>query len=796
MSESGPRAGGDPPVTSRWLAPWVDRWWLPLLWLLPVLAMGWTVYRAPAWLEPRILTVTLEPGQTVMLGREALRAPQADSEHILLRREAGGWRLANIAAGKQVLWQPARGGDERPIREWPLRVGATFVVGGQAFSVLGAESGRLVLQGGGRRWDYDGFRLRRDGQPLPECYPDWRSPWRERLAKLGWFGLIQRSLRLGGGVYCADRLGLVGVPLDTVVLAPAGLGFVLRPGEAGRPDGPAVTVAAGGPEAESLWRRSVPLAVGDNLIVGRTRYRVLRTAPTLELAVVAHAQRWPAAIAPRPVTPPVEVRWRPVAWLWPPGPGALVWPLGLALPLLVLGLVWPVRAGGGRWPSVGDRGRIAGALALAGGGLGLYLSSLIVPVLWPYLLAWPALLLWLTAVRSPWSLGLLVVLTLLLGGGWVTLLQLGAGAEESGWPRFGGGGAALAGAFGWLTWAGWSVWRRWRPAGRMDFRLARWGSLALGGAALTLLAAQAAFGDEGGWRGFQPFELAKLALVLLAAHALTVRVEAGSARKLFRWARSAGPVLLLLAASGFALVVLRDFSPLVLLLFWVLALVLAWVFHRRVHPRPGGRWGSRLTLLVLVGLLTTGAMGLRQWPDRLPLGLQPIRIRAWVAPEQYPHAGYQLRRALEVIRAGGWTGAVWSDTANGRVMTVPLVENDFTPTFFLNRYGGLAALLLVVTQTAFILLLLAIADRALRRSNRNDQRSAASGDFAYFALCGGSALIGAHFLVSWGTNLGFLPVMGQPMSLLSAAGSHLVLFVLPVVALAVTVEEGDYDHPP
>ncbi|MCP5449911.1 MAG: FtsW/RodA/SpoVE family cell cycle protein [Gammaproteobacteria bacterium] len=793
MSEPGLRAGGDS-VAPRWPAALAGRWWLTLLWLLPVLAAGWTVYRAPAWLEPWVLTVTLEPGQTVMLGREALRAPQADSEHILLWREVGGgWRLTNIATSKQVLWQPARGGDERPIREWPLRAGAVFIADGQAFTVLGAEDGRLALQEGGRRWEYDGFRLRLNGQPLPECYPDWRSRWRERVADLGWLGLVRRPLRLGGGVYCADRLGLVGVPLDTVVLAPVGSGFVLRPGEAGRPDGPAVTVAAGGPEAESLWRRSVPLAIGDDLIIGRTRYRVLRTVPVLELAVVARAQRWPAAIAPRPVTPPVEVHWHSVAWLWPPGLGALAWPLGLALPLLVLGLIWPVRTRDGRWPSAGDRGRIAGALALAGVGLGLYLSSLTVPVLWPYLLAWPVLLLWLTAVRSPWSIGLLVVLTLLLGGGWVTLLQLGTGAEESGWPRFGGGGAALAGAFGWLAWALRSVWCRWRPVDGLGFRLARWGPLALGGAALILLAAQAAFGDEGGWSGFQPFELTKLALVLLAAHALTVGAGEGGARKLSRWPLSLGPVLLLLVASGFALGILRDFSPLVLLLLWALAL--AWSYLR-VHPRSGWRWGGRLALLVLVGSLASGVMGLRQWPDSLPPSLQPIRIRAWMAPEQYPHAGYQPRRALEAIRAGGWTGAVWSDTANGRVMTVPLVENDFTPTFFLNRYGGLAALLLVATQTIFVLLLLAIADRALRRSNRNARRSVALGDFAYFALCGGAAMLGAHFLVSWGTNLGFLPVMGQPMSLLSAAGSHLVLFVLPVVALAVAVEEGNDDHSP
>ena len=89
-----------------------------------------------------VLTVTLEPGQTVMLGREALRAPQADSEHILLWREVGGgWRLTNIATDKQVLWQPARGGDEQPIREWSLRAGAVFVADGQTFPYLAWKVG-------------------------------------------------------------------------------------------------------------------------------------------------------------------------------------------------------------------------------------------------------------------------------------------------------------------------------------------------------------------------------------------------------------------------------------------------------------------------------------------------------------------------------------------------------------------------------------------------------------------------------------------------------------------------------
>ena len=128
-------------------------------------------------------------------------------------------------------------------------------------------------------------------------------------------------------------------------------------------------------------------------------------------------------------------------------------------------------------------------------------------------------------------------------------------------------------------------------------------------------------------------------------------------------------------------------------------------------------------------------------------------------------------------------------------MTIPAVQNDFAPAFFLNRYGGLAALVLAGIQATFVALMLAIADRALERMGRGAGGSSALGWFAHFALYGGAALLGAHFLVSWGTNLGFLPVMGQPMSLLSAAGSHLALFVLPVVALAVAVEEKNYDNP-
>jgi cell division protein FtsW len=44
-------------------------------------------------------------------------------------------------------------------------------------------------------------------------------------------------------------------------------------------------------------------------------------------------------------------------------------------------------------------------------------------------------------------------------------------------------------------------------------------------------------------------------------------------------------------------------------------------------------------------------------------------------------------------------------------------------------------------------------------------------------------------LLSWGTNLAILPVMGQPMSFLSAGGSHLLFFLLPLLGLSAASNE-------
>ena len=754
--------------------------WRWLGWL-PVFGMIWTVSHAPDWVEPYRLRMTLAPGQSVTLGGEAWWAAQADRDHVLLHREITGvWRLTHRSPDKQLLWQPAGEPDYRPVRQWPLTAGARFSVGTEELTVPAADANWLVLHSDGRRWEYDGVRLHQAGQPLPECYPGWRSRLQNGLAGLGLNLGRQRPLRLGGGVYCADRLGIAGVAVDTATVLPTRTGFVLQAGAGRLPADSPVITATGTPQAESLERRSIPLTIGDRLIMGRSRYEVVQTAPDLELATLTRVQRRRADTSLPVASPAVSVQWRSIAWLWPADRvHGLGW-FSLALLPLVLGLIWP-----GRWKS-------AAALTLAGACLGAYLARSDLPVLWPYLLAWPALVLALATVRSAWNVRLLAVLILLIGSGWITLLQLGMGAGESGWLRYGGGNAALTGAFGWLAWAVWTF-QQGRPA--VDQRKRQGWVCGLSGLALLLLAGQMGFGDERGWAGLQPFELGKLALIVTAAWALGPGVPTGTGsnrRRSVRWGvlGSLAVLAALVMVSGFVLLFLRDFSPLVLLLLWSLAMGWVWLM---MQPSRRRRAGQVIWLTLVLGLAVSLGW-LQQHPEDFPLDFQAERIQVWAAPDRYPHAGYQLRRALDAIRAGGWGGTVWTEAANGSIMHLPAVENDFTPAFFLNRYGSLAGLALVGLQAALIGILIIIAGRTLDQSRfAADPPVILGSSFAGLTVYGGAALLGAHFLVSWGTNLGFLPVMGQPMPFLSAAGSHLTLFVLPVIALAVAVEEQNHD---
>jgi cell division protein FtsW len=179
------------------------------------------------------------------------------------------------------------------------------------------------------------------------------------------------------------------------------------------------------------------------------------------------------------------------------------------------------------------------------------------------------------------------------------------------------------------------------------------------------------------------------------------------------------------------------------------------------------------------------------------------RFGVWLDPATHPHTGQQLLLGAQAIHGGGWSGADgrFGLAALGQgapeALAIPAVQDDFAPSFLLQRHGLAAALALWALQALFLCALLGAAWQAWRRAAAaRDYRRAWLGRFRCFVLCGGAAFVFGHFLLSWGTNLAFFPIMGQPMSFLSAGGSHLLFFIFPLLVLGSTAAPTIEENPP
>jgi len=118
---------------------------------------------------------------------------------------------------------------------------------------------------------------------------------------------------------------------------------------------------------------------------------------------------------------------------------------------------------------------------------------------------------------------------------------------------------------------------------------------------------------------------------------------------------------------------------------------------------------------------------------------------------------------------------------------VPEVQNDMAPSFFLARFGAIGAVALLCLQVAFLVSCLFAGWLALQAGHgQNNWRAKRAGRFAFFSLWGGASLLCGHALIAWGSNLGFLPVMGQPMPFVAAAGSLWGFFIVPLLGIVAT----------
>jgi cell division protein FtsW len=754
---------------------------LALLCALQLLAL----WRTPAAWSPALISVTLKPGESITLGQQELAAPQADVSHLGLRRDqAGRWFARNVSGTRQLLLQ--RGGADRRTGSIALVQGQQFRLGAARLTVDTADARSVSFSEGARRWSYDGATLRRDGSAQPAC-PDARfsqrlSAYWNRLAPHAL--TIARPLTFGGNLYCDNRLGLEFVGYGSATLARV-KGQLLLSNAGGVP---LLLSSASGPF--DLAQNEEALDGVTALVAGRTRLAARMQGNVLELRPLSHVSLFADA---RIVLPPhVQWEWRQrQAWALPAGPA---WWIALALccALTAAGAMAWQR---GYWPFVRDVGagiRAASfgtALLAIAGAAALILQRSATPpgIGWSILLASAAL--W-CCLLLPGRLNLVTAAgTLLLAVGLLAQLELGLGAMESSWLRHYQKTTALL-AIGLGVGAHLRLRLRGRggmiPQTRLEWILAL-----LAGGALAALLLQVLMGDETGVFDLQPVEAAKLALTVLTAHCIAIGLGWNAAlpehsRPALRWFRLAAPALLFAALLGLALVQVDDYSPLILLLVWSTAMAFAYSIAAGRHAATAAIVGLACVAAAAVAYMrSAGAGEVAQW------SFYADRFLVWLDPASHPHTGQQLLLGARAIAEGAWWGSdqllglSTLGQAAGGALHIPAVQDDFAPSFFLNRHGLIGALMLWALQALFLVGVLQTAARSYVASrNARDFRQAWLGRFRCFALCGGAAFVLGHLLLSWGTNLAIFPIMGQPMSFLSAGGSHLLFFICPLLAFS------------
>jgi cell division protein FtsW len=731
--------------------------------------------RAPAAWSPSEIRVRVERGTSIFLGRETLAAPAADREALRLRRDAlGGWWVRADAAAPLRL---QTGKQVRRTGTVPLAPGNRFQLGATVFDVSSSSPRIVELSTPAHHWRYDGGTVQRDGVFIPSC-PD--AHWSSRLL-WAWNRYapaaisLSRPLALGGNLDCGNRIGVGGVEPGAASVTMTDTGPVLAT------TGTMPVLMLEAASSGDLAAREERIENATAMVVGRTKFSMSIAGDALVLRPVSHVALFDHAQLDLP--PAVSWTWqRRAAWRIDPPVG---WQAFTAFALAIAALSgWP--GASSKQPSLFAIGAAGPLIACAGvAALAMQRLGSAPGTGWLLVTAWAGL--WYTLLAPRRVSGAALAGVLLLALGMLAQLELGLGAAESSWLRHVEKTAAIS-AVGLGLGVRFAISGASIPRARRHFEVALLSAAAL---ALAGLALQVALGGETGVFDLQPVEFAKLVLAALAAYCLALGAHDGASGALLHWLRLLAPAVLFVALLGVALVQVDDYSPLVLLMVWGGAMALAWALALRRRAASLALAGAACAAVLAVGgLRTAGA------EEAQHLNFYGDRFQVWLDPANHPHTGRQLLLGASAIDQGGWLGAdhalglISLGQPVGEVLHVPAVQDDFAPTFFANRHGLLGVLALWLLQACLVTALLRAAVRAwLAGQAMPDYRNAWHPRFRCFALCGGAAILFGHFLLSWGTNFAIFPVMGQPMSFLSAGGSHLLFFICPLLAFGIASDQ-------
>ena len=180
----------------------------------------------------------------------------------------------------------------------------------------------------------------------------------------------------------------------------------------------------------------------------------------------------------------------------------------------------------------------------------------------------------------------------------------------------------------------------------------------------------------------------------------------------------------------------------------------------------GLRWRQTVVVLLILGLLVPVA-----WMKVLK-PYQKERLTSFMNPDaDRQGSGYQVNQSLIAVGSGGIWGSSQGSQTHLAILPVPLT--DFIFAAFAEEHGFVGALVVLLLYFVVLMRLTQNAQTAPDRAG-------------VFLVMGVVAVLSFHILVNVGMVVGFMPVTGIPLPLMSYGASS-VLFMFLALGMVMNV---------